>query len=132
PATVTLTASATGGSAFTGWGGACSGTVSTCTVTVDSAKFVTATFGGLSVVTVVEFHNIVLDHYFITADPAEASAIDAGRAGLGWTRTGNSFKAAGSAFVCRFYGSVSPGPNSHFYTADQAECLNLKQLQATT
>ena len=27
---------------------------------------------------------------------------------------------------------LSPGPNSHFYTADAAECAYLKQLQAST
>ena len=40
---VTLTAAPTSGSTFTGWSGACSG-VSICTVTVDTAKTVTATF----------------------------------------------------------------------------------------
>jgi len=42
--TVTLTATASGGSGFTGWGGACSGTAATCTVTMDAAKAVTANF----------------------------------------------------------------------------------------
>jgi hypothetical protein len=42
------------------------------------------------------------------------------------------FKSGGNASVCRFYGSISPGPNSHFYTVDPAECARLKQLQATT
>ena len=28
----------------------------------------------------IEYHNAILDHYFMTADPAEAAAIDAGRA----------------------------------------------------
>lgn len=42
---VTLTANPSGGSTFTGWsGGGCSGT-GTCTVTMDAAKSVTATFG---------------------------------------------------------------------------------------
>ena len=41
---VTLTAYAFGGSVFTGWGGACTGTQRTCTVTVDQARDVTATF----------------------------------------------------------------------------------------
>ena len=40
---VTLTATANAGSQFAGWGGACSGT-STCTVTMDAARSVTATF----------------------------------------------------------------------------------------
>jgi len=41
---VTLTARAGRGSAFTGWSGACTGS-GTCTVTMDAAKTVTATFG---------------------------------------------------------------------------------------
>ena len=82
--------------------------------------------------TVYEFYNSVLDHYFITADPNEAAAIDGGSAGPGWSRTGNQFASGGPIAVCRFYGSQSPGPNSHFYTASAQECANLKQLQATT
>lgn len=81
--------------------------------------------------TVVEFYNTVLDNYFITADAGEAAAIDSGSAGPGWTRTENSFKSGGKP-VCRFYGSQSPGPNSHFYTADAGECAYLKQLQVIT
>ncbi|KJU85259.1 hypothetical protein MBAV_002540 [Candidatus Magnetobacterium bavaricum] len=42
--TVTLTASAATGSTFTGWSGDCTGTDSTCTVTVSANKKVTATF----------------------------------------------------------------------------------------
>ena len=41
---VTLTAKALGDSVFTGWGGACTGTNSTCTFTVTSDMTVTATF----------------------------------------------------------------------------------------
>ncbi|MDP4030473.1 MAG: fibronectin type III domain-containing protein [Gallionella sp.] len=81
---------------------------------------------------VIEFYNTNLDHYFITADSGEAAAIDSGSAGPGWSRTGNTFNASGSTPVCRFYGSQSPGPNSHFYTADAGECAYLKQLQAST
>ena len=43
-ATVTLTATASGKSAFVGWGGACGGVEPTCTVTMDAAKSVTARF----------------------------------------------------------------------------------------
>ncbi len=81
---------------------------------------------------VVEFYNTSLDNYFITANASEAAAIDSGGAGPGWIRTGNSFKSGGSASVCRFYGSQSPGPNSHFYTVDPGECESLKQIQAST
>lgn len=46
--TVTLTAAASGGSSvFTGWTGACSGTASTCTVTMNAAKNVGAVFANL-------------------------------------------------------------------------------------
>ncbi|MDX2090501.1 MAG: DUF4215 domain-containing protein [Kofleriaceae bacterium] len=41
---VTLTATAAGGSIFTGWSGACSGTSTTCTVTMSAARNVTANF----------------------------------------------------------------------------------------
>jgi hypothetical protein len=47
-------------------------------------------------VNVIEFHNTALNHYFVTADPAEASAIDAGAAGAGWVRTGQKFSAYAS------------------------------------
>ena len=81
---------------------------------------------------VIEFYNTILDNYFITADANEASAIDSGGAGPGWSRTNNTFKSGGSTQVCRFYGSQSPGPNSHFYTADAGECDSLRLLQQTT
>jgi hypothetical protein len=42
------------------------------------------------------------------------------------------FSAGGIAQVWRLYGSQSPGPNSHFYTIDPAECQQLKDLQAST
>jgi hypothetical protein len=45
-----------------------------------------------------------------------------------WRRTGKSFFHGGFVQVRRFYGSVSPGPNSHFYTASDVECNALKAL----
>lgn len=83
---------------------------------------------GYAVADVVEFYNRNLDNYFITADPVEQAAVDSGAAGPGWSHTYQNFKAGGTAPVCRFYGSQSPGPNSHFYTVNSDECTNLKVL----
>jgi len=47
---VTLKASPDSGSSFASWSGACSGTNTTCTVTMNSAKNVTATFNKIPVV----------------------------------------------------------------------------------
>jgi len=83
---------------------------------------------------VVEFYNAALNHYFVTAFPEEAAALDAGTPVAGWARTGvawNAWKSAGDGAtavpVCRFFGTPGVGPNSHFYTADAAECAKVKQ-----
>nr|MBP8298126.1 hypothetical protein [Burkholderiales bacterium] len=67
-------------------------------------------------------------HYFYASDPPEQAALDAGAAGR-FRRTGLLFHTGGDTQVCRFYGSVSPGPNSHFFTADQNECDALLMQQ---
>lgn len=108
----------------------CYCTTSTCGAGMLDAAAAVASV--LPAVPVVEFHHAVLDTYFITANGDEAAAIDSGSAGPGWSRTGNTFKSGGSAQVCRFYGSLAPGPNSHFYMLGAAECASLRQLQATT
>ena len=83
---------------------------------------------------VVEFYNVSLGHYFMTAYADEAAMLDAGTLVKGWTRTGVEFSAyakaddhPGAAPVCRFFGAPGRGPNSHFYTADAAECATVKQ-----
>lgn len=98
--------------------------------------FITVNDTGLpgSIARVVEYYHKGLDNYFITADPVEQAAVDAGAAGTAWQRTRGTFKAGGTSPVCRFYGNnnINPatgtrfGPNSHFYTADAAECAGLK------
>ena len=80
---------------------------------------------------VVEFYNASLDHYFITAEPAEIAMLDAGVQVPGWQRTGYEFKswAPGSASgvaACRFFGTPGRGPNSHFFTIDANECTIVK------
>lgn len=69
-------------------------------------------------------------HYFYSAVPAEQALVDGGGAGR-FARTGKSFNIGGPIPVCRFYGSVLPGPNSHFFTADNVECSALQALQRT-
>jgi len=92
------------------------------------------------VVEVVEFHNATLDHYFISADPAEIAVLDGGAFGNAWKRTTSTFPAwdvvgspPGTVPVCRFFGTdryradgSRIGPNSHFYTADPNECAFVK------
>ncbi|MFO1316873.1 MAG: DUF1800 family protein [Burkholderiales bacterium] len=87
--------------------------------------------------TAVEFYNKALNHYFVTAYPEEAAALDAGTNVKGWTRTGGQFTvftepADGLQAVCRFFGTSNVGPNSHFYTADAAECAKVKTYPAWT
>jgi len=80
-------------------------------------------------VTVVEFFNQNLQHYFRTGEIAEIAAVENGAAGPGWIRTGEDFPAWSTRLdlsmqpVCRFY---APGPNSHFYTIVAAECAAVK------
>jgi len=95
---------------------------------------------GETVIGVVEYYNASLQHYFITAEPAEIANLDGGAFGGAWKRTGQTFNAwalankpADAVPVCRFFGTdqyrangTRIGPNSHFYTADPAECAFVK------
>lgn len=87
-----------------------------------------------------EYFNRDLNHYFVTADPAESANVESGGAGPGWARTfalGGVWRdvaAAGLQPVCRFYGNTAlgsdgrrRGPNSHFYTVDPVECAAVKK-----
>jgi hypothetical protein len=82
----------------------------------------------------VEFFNARLGHFFVTAFPPEIANLDAGAFGGEWKRTGQSFKVGNATgAVCRFYGAPPKGPDSHFFTADPAECANvMQQYQAWT
>jgi len=76
---------------------------------------------------VVEYYNPYLDHYFITAQPAEIAYIDSVLYGS-FQRTGLYFYAylspiiapPGSRPVCRFFAGGLI--NSHFFTASASEC----------
>jgi hypothetical protein len=85
-------------------------------------------------VSVKEYVNEYTRHYVLLADPAEIALVEQGQAGPGWRWTGyifsgfalseSSAEAANAKPVCRFY---APAPtNSHFFTADAAECQFLK------
>ena len=80
---------------------------------------------------VVEFYLPAVDQYFITANTTHITLLDS-TPEAGWSRTGEWFKQGGGTPVCRFYGSESPGPNTHFYTAVQSECDLLKAIQERT
>lgn len=82
---------------------------------------------------VVEFYNSNNKHYFMTSSVEEANAIDGGSAGIGWRRTGNSFKVwqkdsveKETNLVCRFYNA---GASSHFFTANAVECEVLLNIE---
>jgi predicted dienelactone hydrolase len=73
---------------------------------------------------VVEYYRNATGHYFITANPAEMAALDAGGA---WVRTGAEFKAfaLGSGLglpACRFFSAPALSPDTHFFTINPLEC----------
>jgi len=78
-------------------------------------------------VTVIEFYNPALDHYFISSLQPDIDALDSGHF-FGWSRTGWTFQAFADAAsggpgvnpVCRFY--IPPPADSHFFSAVPAEC----------
>ena len=81
--------------------------------------------------TAQEFFHADFGHYFVTAFPDEAAAIDAGVV-KGWQRTGNRFSvyaAAGAngSPVCRFFSTSFAPKSSHFYTPFATECVTVKQ-----
>jgi hypothetical protein len=82
-------------------------------------------------VTVVEYYNAALDHYFISPLASDIDALDAGVL-QGWSRTGRNFLAYGltgtdfpaGSPVCRYYIPPQHG-DSHFFSASPAECAEV-------
>jgi serine protease len=79
-------------------------------------------------VPVIEYYRADADRYFITANPAEIAQLDS-TLGDTWARTGHVFYAydapdpvSGLQPVCRFYGNPAALLDSHYFTADAAEC----------
>ncbi|CAH9019505.1 WD40/YVTN/BNR-like repeat-containing protein [Candidatus Nitrosacidococcus sp. I8] len=81
-------------------------------------------------ITVTEFYNSDIDRYSMTTEPESI--------GANWIPTGQNFTAwrvLGStvgSYVCEFYGSVFPGPNSHYWTISPSDCNQLLELQEKT
>ncbi len=74
-----------------------------------------------------DFPNSPGGQYFYATSQADQAALDAVP---NWWRTSQSFKSGGYVPVCRLYGSAVPGPNTHFYSADDAECKSLRSNSA--
>lgn len=96
----------------------------------DVADAQTVQPGVVEYLNTVDFPNSPGGHFFYSSEAAEQAAVDAGAAGH-FARTGRLFLKGGTAPVCRFYGSMSPGPNSHFFTVDVDECNALRAAQVT-
>ena len=77
----------------------------------------------------IEYHHAELDHYFLTALPAEIEQLDRNLQG-GWRRTGETLAIYPRAMpatspVCRFYIPPAFG-DSHFFSAEPAECADVE------
>ncbi|HEX4934712.1 MAG TPA: hypothetical protein VFV33_16095, partial [Gemmatimonadaceae bacterium] len=98
------------------------------------AKVTMPTAPVVQVAYAVEYHHAALDHYFVTASPAEIGGMDRGDQ-PGWQRTGLGFfvvdagdtSATTSFPVCRFYGRPEYGLNTHFYSGSADECAAVPQ-----
>ena len=83
-----------------------------------------------TVVNIIEYYNVALDHYFITAISQEITALDFG-VYPGWVRTGQAFRAyapgstgrTGRQPVCRAYGNPAAGLRFAFYSANPGGCF---------
>jgi dienelactone hydrolase len=90
---------------------------------------------GAHAITVIEYYNVSLDHYFITHIAGEIAILDAGVTIKGWSRTGKTFlayldAAPGTSPVCRFYIPPDKG-DSHFFGRGTAECNATGQRNPT-
>jgi hypothetical protein len=80
--------------------------------------------------TAVEFFHSGFAHYFVTADPAEITALEDGVI-PGWSKTGYAFSVTEQASdtnvsVCRFFSTAFAPKSSHFYTPYATECSALR------
>jgi hypothetical protein len=86
--------------------------------------------GAPALVTLVEYYNATLDHYFLTPLSAEIALCDAGAAPCsGWARTGATFAAYANAdaghganAVCRLFNDAYAPKSAHFYALHGLGC----------
>jgi hypothetical protein len=84
----------------------------------------------VQVVTLIEYHHSIFDHYFVTPVPAEIALLDAHQPPFeSWSRTGMTFNAyanlgapAGSVANCRFFNDHFAPKSSHFYAPHGFGC----------
>jgi hypothetical protein len=83
-----------------------------------------------SLLTAVEYHHAVFDHYFITPKANEIDLLDAHAPPFqDWSRTGFTFNVyvnatapAGSVAICRFFNDHFAPKSSHFYGPRGGSC----------
>jgi hypothetical protein len=97
-------------------------------------QYITPDVQVAGIVVSVEYYHGNLNHFFMTINPAEIAGLDNGTI-AGWERTGFRFLAydspgPGRNPVCRFYRKPQFG-DSHFFTADPAECQAVQINYAT-
>ncbi len=83
-----------------------------------------------------EFYHSDFDHYFMTADDAEAAMLSIGTLPP-WRPTGRTFSvwetaAADRDPVCRFFSATFAPKSSHFYTPYPTECAYLQAQDVWT
>jgi len=115
-------------------------TILNATMSTSSAKTIYAATDVASVMkfvasdgleTAIEFYHATFDHYFVTAEPDEATWLSLGNLPP-WVPTGEAWPVwtrgvVGSLPVCRFFSAAFAPKSSHFYTPYAAECTYLKQ-----
>jgi glucose/arabinose dehydrogenase len=78
----------------------------------------------------IEYYHAGLDHYFLSSEPSDIDALDAGVLS-GWQRTGETVPvvlgpAPGVEPVCRFY-IPPPRGDSHFVSVVASECAQVRE-----
>ena len=119
---VTLTAMATAGSTFAGWGDACTGAAATCTVTMNAAKTVAATFINTVVLKITDRSlaegntGTTAFSFTVTLLPASTGPVTVNYATANGTATAGSDYAAVPSTLLTF----APGQTSKTVTVNVA------------